>query len=56
MTTIGEVFPGNMGRLMLTRVALRLRMPELMKLSPGQEIEPALLLRLQTTLAEVKKG
>ncbi len=56
MNTIGEVFPGNMGRLMLTRVALRLRMPELMKLSPSHGLEPALLARLQSTLAEVRKG
>lgn len=56
MTTIGDVFPGNMGRLMLTRVALRLRMPELMKLSPSHCLESALLARLQTTLVEVKKG
>ncbi|MBE2251254.1 MAG: hypothetical protein IAE78_17065 [Myxococcus sp.] len=54
--TIAELFPGNMGRVWMTRVALRLRMPELMKLVPSTTLEAELQRRLAATLDEVKRG
>jgi hypothetical protein len=56
MGTLAELFPGNMGRVQLTRVALKLRMPALMTMSPTAVIEPELLQKLITTLADVRKG
>lgn len=54
--TIGEIFPGNMGRVRLTRVALKLRMPALLRMAPEQSLEQELLEKLTTCLAEVQKG
>jgi len=56
MNTIGEMFPGNMGRVRLTRVALKLRMPTLLQTPPDQALDAALLTKLTLCLAEVQKG
>ena len=56
MTTIAELFPGNMGRVRLTRVALRLRMPALLQMQADQLIDAGLLTKLTVCLAEVQKG
>lgn len=54
--TIGEIFPGNMGRVRLTRVALKLRMPALLRMPPEQSLDQELLEKLTICLAEVQKG
>lgn len=56
METIAELFPGNMGRVQLTRVALKIRMPALMTMPPHEVIEPGLLQKITSALADVKKG
>src|SRR3990167_4423652 len=56
MTTIAELFPGNMGRVRLTRVALRLRMPALLQMPGDQLIDAGLVTKLTVCLAEVQKG
>lgn len=56
MSTIGELFPGNMGRVQLTRVALKMRMPALMQMAPHQPLDAVLLTKLTHCLAEVQKG
>jgi len=54
--TIGSIFPGKMGRVELTRVAIRLRMPELLKKSPNEKLEPELADKLKIALTDVRKG
>ena len=56
MNTLMELFPGDMGRVRLTRVALKLRMPALLKMQPEQLLDSALLTRLTNCLAEVQRG
>jgi hypothetical protein len=54
--TIGELFPRNTGRVQLLRVALKLRMPELLKLSPTEPLPSELRIKLETCLLEIAKG
>lgn len=54
--TLGELFPGKLGRVQLTRVAVRLRRPDLLKLALDAELEAELLQKLQTAMAAVKEG
>ena len=56
MNTITALFPGNMGRVRLTRVALKLRMPALLQMPADQLLDPALLAKLTSCLVEVQKG
>ena len=56
MNTITDIFPGHMGRVRLTRVALKLRMPTLLQMPGDQMLDPGLLAKLTTCLAEVQKG
>lgn len=56
MNTIGDIFPGNMGRVRLTRVALKLRMPALLTTAADLSLDSSLVVRLMTCLAEVQKG
>jgi hypothetical protein len=51
-----ELLPGNMGRVVLTRVALRLRRPDLLKMSDQVPLDAALLATLMTAIAAVRKG
>ena len=54
--TINALFAGNMGRVVLTRVALRLRKPELLKMTPDQPLEAALVEMLVATRDAVNRG
>ncbi len=54
--TISELLPGNMGRVVLTRVALRLRRPDLLKMSVAVPLDPALIAMLLPAIEAVKKG
>ncbi len=54
--TIGELFPGKVGRVELTRVALRLRRPDLLKMKPTQEIDSATQSKLESALNQVRRG
>lgn len=54
--TLGELFPGKLGRVQLTRVAVRLRRPDLLKLAPATVLEPELVLKLQQAADAVKGG
>lgn len=56
MTTIEDLFPGKMGKVELTRVAIRLRMPRLMRAPPKKQLDPALVEQITTALIEVRKG
>ncbi len=51
-----DLFPGNMGRVLLTRVAIRLRMPNLMKMDPAKPLAPQLAEQLRAALDDVKRG
>ncbi|MCA9713685.1 MAG: hypothetical protein H6713_13650 [Myxococcales bacterium] len=54
--TLSELFPGNMGRVELTRVAVRLRLPTLLTMRVDEHVEPALETRLRQALVEVRRG
>ncbi|MDE0883405.1 MAG: hypothetical protein OSB21_12500 [Myxococcota bacterium] len=56
MTTLNQLFPGNLGRLKLLRVMLRLGMPELSKYNANQPLEPMLERRVRQALHEVEAG
>lgn len=51
-----ELFPGKMGRVELTRVALRLRRADLLKMSPDQELDETTRAALEAALADVRRG
>lgn len=51
-----ELFPGKMGRVELTRIAISLRMPMLMRAKPTDTIKPGLIARLIEALKQVRKG
>lgn len=53
---IEDLFPGKMGRVELTRVAISLRMPALMRSKPTDTIDPALVPRIEDALKTVRKG
>ncbi len=54
--TIADLFPGNMGRVLMTRVAIRTRMPALMKMTPDEPIDEKLLAQLRIAIEQVKRG
>ncbi len=54
--TLSQLFPGKMGRVDLARVAIRLRMPDLLKMTPAEVMAPELATKLTEALAAVKKG
>ena len=41
--TLDSLFTGNMGRVVLTRVAVRLRKPELLKMTRTLPLDPAMI-------------
>lgn len=51
-----QLLPGNMGRVVLTRVALRMRRPDLLKMSDQTPLDPALLALLLPAIDAVRKG
>ena len=54
--TLKELFPGNNGRLLMLRVMLHLRMPELMKLNAERPLNDELSQKLRDAIEVVKKG
>ncbi len=56
MDTLGSIFPGKMGRVKLTQVAIRMRRPDLLKTPLDKNLDGALASSLRSALAEVTKG
>jgi len=56
MSTLNQLFPGNLGRLKLLRVMLRLGMPELRSQNPNLPLDPMLERRIRQALREVEEG
>ena len=54
--TLSTLFAGNMGRVVLTRVALRLRKPELLKMTADQPLDAALVDMLVAARDAVNRG
>jgi len=54
--TLNDLFPGRMGRVELTRIAVRLRMPQLLRKGSDEPLEDDVASALQTALNEVRKG
>lgn len=54
--TLGELFPGNVGRVVLTRVAVRLRMPVLLRMTPSDELPGDIASLVEEAAAAVKRG
>lgn len=54
--TLGELFPGNLGRMELTRVALRIKRADLLKMKPEQVIDEDTHKALVAAIAEVRRG
>lgn len=48
MQTLTDIFPGKAGRVFLTRLAVRLRMPQLLKMKMDVPLEPELREKLQS--------
>lgn len=45
-----------MGKVELTRIAIRLRMPALLRAAMDEPLEPSIAATLQDTLTEVRKA
>ena len=56
MNTLEEMFAGRMGRVVLTRVAIRVRKPEILKMSVSAPLEVALIEELERARREVSGG
>jgi hypothetical protein len=54
--TLGTLFVGNMGRVVLTRVAVRLRKPELLKMRADEPLESSLVEILVAARDAVSRG
>lgn len=54
--TLSELFPGNVGRVELTRVAVRMRRPDLLRMPPTVQLDTATAQQLQAALAQVRRG
>ena len=54
--TMDDLFPGNMGRMLMIRVMLKLRMPDLKDMPRTEPLDPSLVSRLETTIAQVRLG
>lgn len=52
--TLEQLFPGNVGRMKLTRVILRLKRPDLRDMTPTAPLPADLLSLLQKTLKELE--
>lgn len=56
MTTLDDLFPGNLGRMKKIRVALRLKMPDLMKMDGTKPLEKDLAAKLKKAVLETERG
>lgn len=54
--TLNDFFPGNMGRMLLIRVMIRMKRPDLAKMDKSLELDNALCSQLKQTIQEVKRG
>lgn len=54
--TLDDLFPGKLGRVKLTSVAIKLRKPMLLKQDPSDELPQDLVTALQSALTEISKG
>ena len=54
--TLDEFFPGNMGRMLLIRVMLRLKRPDLAKMDKGTKLDTDLIKLIRDAINDVKKG
>lgn len=56
MKTLDDIFPGNTGRMKKIRVALRLKMPDLMKMDGTKPLDKALSKKLENAMLEIERG
>ena len=54
--TLDSLFPGKMGRVVLTRVAIRLRRPDLLKTPGDQQLDSATISELEAARDLVSHG
>ncbi len=54
--TLAELFPGNLGRMKMIRVMLRLKMPKLMEMDHTKSLPAELLSKITQTIAEINGG
>ena len=54
--TMSDLFPGNMGRMLLIRVMIRLKRPDLATMDPTQKLDQALIKMLKVAKLEVARG
>jgi hypothetical protein len=53
--TLTDIFPGRAGRVFLTRVAVRLRMPQILKMKMDEPLDPALSKKLQGAVLSMNR-
>ncbi len=53
---LNDVFPGHLGRLMLSTVVLRLHLPELLEAPMDTPLDPELESQLRSALHEIRTG
>lgn len=56
MKTLDDIFPGNTGRMKKIRVALRLKMPDLMKMDATKPLDKALTKQLEKAMLDIERG
>jgi len=54
--TLDDFFPGNMGRMLLIRVMLRLRRPDLAKMNKKSRLDDSLIKQIKNAIYDVNKG
>jgi|GEM_PF-1300202 len=54
--TLEDLFPGRMGRVVLTRVAIRVRRPDVLKMAPTAHLDDKLAALLTDAKTQVQKG
>ncbi|MEQ8454259.1 MAG: hypothetical protein RLO52_09810 [Sandaracinaceae bacterium] len=54
--TMEDLFPGNMGRMLMIRVMLKMRRPDLRDMPRTAPLEASLVAELETTIRQVQLG
>ena len=54
--TLRELFPGNLGRLTLSTLVLRMKKPELLDLDMDQPLPEAMTAELEQELRKLQEG